>query len=91
MLLVALPAIMDTKLLYDQSLIQYAITLFMIKNQGGYMLDWVLTFLILAIVAAVFGFTGIAVASAEIARVIFSIFIILFIVSLILHLVDRDI
>jgi uncharacterized membrane protein YtjA (UPF0391 family) len=91
MLLVALPAIMDTKLLYDQSLIQYAITLFMIKNQGGYMLDWVLTFLILAIVAAVFGFTGIAVASAEIARVIFYIFIILFIVSLILHLVDRDI
>ena len=55
------------------------------------MLDWVLTFLILALVAGVFGFGGIAVASAEIARTIFSIFLLLFVISLIFHLVDRDI
>jgi uncharacterized membrane protein YtjA (UPF0391 family) len=54
------------------------------------MLDWVFTFLILALVAAVFGFTGIAVASAEIAKVIFTIFIILFVISLIFHIVDRE-
>lgn len=51
------------------------------------MLQWVLTFFIIAIVAALFGFGGIAVAAAEIARVIFFIFIVLFVVSLIMHLV----
>lgn len=61
------------------------------QTQGGHMLDWVLTFLILALVAGVFGFGGIAVASAEIARTIFSIFLLLFVISLIFHLVDRDI
>jgi uncharacterized membrane protein YtjA (UPF0391 family) len=33
------------------------------------MLEWVLTFLVLAVVAGILGFTGIAIASAEIARV----------------------
>lgn len=45
------------------------------------MLDYAVTFLIIAIVAAAFGFGGIAVAGVEIARVLFFVFIILFVIS----------
>ncbi len=47
------------------------------------MLSWALTFFILALIAAVFGFGGIAAASAGIAKLCFFLFLILFIVSLI--------
>lgn len=50
------------------------------------MLKWALFFLIVSMVAALFGFTGISVASAEIAKVLFFIFIILFLLLLILGL-----
>lgn len=49
------------------------------------MLTWVLIFLGIAIVAAVFGFTGIAVQAAGIAKILFFIFIVLFLISLIIH------
>jgi uncharacterized membrane protein YtjA (UPF0391 family) len=47
------------------------------------MLRWTLIFLVLALVAAAFGFGGIAIASAEIARIIFFVFLVLFLVSLV--------
>ncbi|MDO6457353.1 DUF1328 domain-containing protein [Celeribacter halophilus] len=47
------------------------------------MLGWALTFLAVAIIAAVFGFGGIASASAGIAQVLFFIFIMLFLVAMI--------
>lgn len=47
------------------------------------MLYWAAVFLVIAIVAALFGFGGIAGASASIAQVLFFVFLILFIVSLI--------
>jgi uncharacterized membrane protein YtjA (UPF0391 family) len=47
------------------------------------MLYWAAVFFIIALLAAVFGFTGISVAAAGIAKVLFFIFIVLFIVSLI--------
>lgn len=50
------------------------------------MLTWVVIFLVIALLAAVFGFTGIAAASAGIAKVIFFVFVVLFAISLILHL-----
>ena len=50
------------------------------------MLDMVLTFLILAIIAALLGFSGVAIISVEIARILFIIFIVLFLFSLIAHL-----
>lgn len=56
---------------------------------GSGMLGWVVTFLVVAIIAGLLGFTGIMSASAEIAKIIFFIFIILFIVSLILNLFRR--
>jgi uncharacterized membrane protein YtjA (UPF0391 family) len=50
------------------------------------MLKWALVFLLVSLVAALFGFTDIAAASAEIARVLFYIFIAIFVVLLILGL-----
>jgi len=47
------------------------------------MLGWAVVFLIIALVAAVFGFGGIAVASAGIAKLLFFIFLVLFVISLI--------
>ena len=47
------------------------------------MLNWALSFLVVAILAAVFGFGGIASTAVDMARVMFFIFIVLFLVSLI--------
>ena len=47
------------------------------------MLRWILTFLIIALVAAVFGFGGIAEGAASIAKVLFYIFLVLFLISII--------
>ena len=53
------------------------------------MLSWAITFFIVAIIAAVFGFGGLAAGAVEIAKVLFFLFLIGFIVSLILHLRGR--
>jgi uncharacterized membrane protein YtjA (UPF0391 family) len=50
-------------------------------NGKEFMLSWALTFLIIALIAAVLGFGGIAGSAAWIAQVLFGIFIILFLVS----------
>jgi len=47
------------------------------------MLGWALTFFIVALIAAVFGFGGIASASAGIAQILFFVFIVLFVISLV--------
>jgi uncharacterized membrane protein YtjA (UPF0391 family) len=47
------------------------------------MLGWALTFLIVALVAAVLGFGGIAGASASIAQMLFFVFVLLFIVAMV--------
>jgi uncharacterized membrane protein YtjA (UPF0391 family) len=53
------------------------------------MLQWVVTFLIIAIIAAVLGFGGIAVQAAGIAKILFFVFLILFVLSLVAHLFRR--
>ncbi|GGG78021.1 hypothetical protein GCM10011415_28700 [Salipiger pallidus] len=53
------------------------------------MLSWAVIFFVVAIVAAVFGFGGIASASAGIAQVLFFIFVALFVIALIMRLVRR--
>jgi uncharacterized membrane protein YtjA (UPF0391 family) len=53
------------------------------------MLRWALGFFVVALIAAVLGFGGIAVAAAGIAKIIFYIFLVLFLVSLIGHLASR--
>jgi uncharacterized membrane protein YtjA (UPF0391 family) len=45
------------------------------------MFGWVVTFLIVALIAGILGFGGIAGASIEIAKIIFLIAIVLFLVS----------
>ena len=47
------------------------------------MLSWSLTFFVLALIAALFGFSGIAVGAAQIAKILFIIFLIAFVISLI--------
>ena len=47
------------------------------------MLNWVITFFLLAIVAAVFGFGGLAGTFAEIAKFLAGLFVVLFVASLI--------
>ncbi|TDH62578.1 DUF1328 domain-containing protein [Dankookia rubra] len=51
------------------------------------MLYWTLIFLVVALVAGLFGFGGIASASAGIAKILFAIFLVLFLVSLIFGVV----
>lgn len=55
-------------------------------NKGGSMLYYSLVFLMIAIVAAVLGFGGIAVAAAGVAKILFYIFLVLFVVSIVMHL-----
>jgi len=47
------------------------------------MLRWAAIFFVIAIVAALFGFTGIAVGAASIAKILFFIFIVLFLLAII--------
>jgi uncharacterized membrane protein YtjA (UPF0391 family) len=49
------------------------------------MLNYALIFFLVAILAAVFGFTGIAIAFAGIAKILFLIFLVLLLGSLIAH------
>ncbi|HYD18873.1 MAG TPA: DUF1328 domain-containing protein [Patescibacteria group bacterium] len=49
------------------------------------MLRWALSFLVLALIAAVFGFGGVAAASMDIARILFMVFLVLFIVTAAMH------
>lgn len=51
------------------------------------MLNYVITFFILAVLAAVFGFGGLAADFADIAKFLAGIFVLLFVVSLIYSVV----
>jgi uncharacterized membrane protein YtjA (UPF0391 family) len=57
--------------------------------EEGTMLRWAIAFFIVALVAALFGFAGIAVAAAGIAKILFYLFLILFLVTLVGHLLRR--
>jgi uncharacterized membrane protein YtjA (UPF0391 family) len=50
------------------------------------MLSWVVTFLVIALIAGILGFGGIAGASIEIAKIIFFIAVVLFLVSAVVGL-----
>jgi uncharacterized membrane protein YtjA (UPF0391 family) len=50
------------------------------------MLRWALGFLIVAILAAICGFGGIAGAATDIARLLFFVFLVLFVFSAVGHL-----
>jgi uncharacterized membrane protein YtjA (UPF0391 family) len=46
------------------------------------MLGWAVTFLIIAVIAAVLGFGAIVGAAAGIAKILFFVFLVLFVISL---------
>jgi uncharacterized membrane protein YtjA (UPF0391 family) len=51
------------------------------------MLGWALTFLVVALIAGLLGFTSVAGAAMGIAKIVFFVFLIMFVVSLVMHLV----
>ncbi len=53
------------------------------------MLRYAIIFFIVAIVAALFGFGGIAAGATEIAKILFFVFLVLFVVSLVAGLIKR--
>jgi uncharacterized membrane protein YtjA (UPF0391 family) len=53
------------------------------------MLGWAIAFLVIAILAAVFGFTGVAFASGSVAKFLFFIFLVIFLVTLIMSVSRR--
>ena len=51
------------------------------------MLRWALIFLVVALISGVLGFTSIAGVSIDIAKILFFVFLVLFVVSLIANAV----
>ncbi|MEN6337816.1 MAG: DUF1328 domain-containing protein [Phycisphaerales bacterium] len=49
------------------------------------MLSWALIFLVVALIAAAFGFRGIASTSTSIAKTLFLIFVVVFVVLLVMN------
>jgi uncharacterized membrane protein YtjA (UPF0391 family) len=50
------------------------------------MLNWAVTFLVIALIAALLGFTGVAGTAIGIAKILFYVFLVLFLVSLVMQL-----
>ncbi len=53
------------------------------------MLHYAIVFFVIALVAALFGFTGLAVGAAGIAKILFFVFLIGAIISLLINLTRR--
>jgi len=53
------------------------------------MLRYAIIFLVIALIAALFGFGGIAAGATEIAKVLFYVFLLIFIVSVIVGVMRR--
>jgi uncharacterized membrane protein YtjA (UPF0391 family) len=53
-------------------------------------LKWALIFFVVSIIAGVFGFTGISAATAGIARILFGLFLVIFIVLLVFALLAGE-
>jgi uncharacterized membrane protein YtjA (UPF0391 family) len=51
------------------------------------MLGWAIFFFLVAIIAALFGFGGLAATASSIGQIIFFVFVVLFVATLVVHLV----
>jgi uncharacterized membrane protein YtjA (UPF0391 family) len=60
------------------------------QTKGFLMLRWAAIFFVLALIAAVFGFTGIASSAAGIAKILFIGFVIVAIISMVFGLFRRE-
>ena len=54
------------------------------------MLYYAVMFFVVAVVAAIFGFGGIAAGAVEIAKILFFVFLVLFVGSLVWGLMNRN-
>ena len=54
------------------------------------MVYWALTFLLVAFIAAIFGFSGVALAATGIAKLLFFLFAVLFVITFATHLTRSD-
>jgi uncharacterized membrane protein YtjA (UPF0391 family) len=54
------------------------------------LLKWALIMLVVSLIAALFGFTNLSAASADVARILFYIFLVIFLVLLVLGLPHGD-
>jgi uncharacterized membrane protein YtjA (UPF0391 family) len=75
----SLPVSHHTSLVYHERLFECPARA---PKEKRNMLGWAVTFLVVALIAAVLGFTGIAGAATWVAQVLFVLFLILFVVSL---------
>lgn len=51
------------------------------------MFEWMLIFLVVALIAGALGFTNVAGAATSIVKLLFYIFVILFLISLVMNLI----
>jgi len=51
------------------------------------MLDWTISFLIIALIAALLGFTGIAGVAVEMAKTVFFFFLVLWLVAVVINII----
>ena len=54
------------------------------------MLKWALLFLVVSLVAGALGFTGVAAGAARISKILFGIFLLIFVVLLVLGLMAGE-
>jgi uncharacterized membrane protein YtjA (UPF0391 family) len=52
-------------------------------------LNWAITFFLIAVVAALVGFSGVAAGAATVAKIIFALFLTLFVAFLVIGLMRR--
>jgi uncharacterized membrane protein YtjA (UPF0391 family) len=64
-------------------------TLFFLIDKENVMLHWAIGFLLIALIAAILGFGGIAGTAVGIAKILFFVFIILFLISAVLSLFGK--
>ena len=55
-----------------------------VRKEHKNMLSWAITFLIIAIIAAILGFGGVAGTAVGIAKILFFVFLALFVISLLM-------
>jgi uncharacterized membrane protein YtjA (UPF0391 family) len=70
-------------LIEDKELAGLCSQLLIVNLKSFVMLRWTIIFLVIALIAALLGFTGVASGAAAIAKIFFYIFIVLFLISVI--------
>jgi uncharacterized membrane protein YtjA (UPF0391 family) len=65
---------------------QSALPAWTLEDAAMTLLKWALVFLVVSIIAGILGFTGVSIVSADIARALFYLFLVIFLVLLVLGL-----